>query len=153
MTRPIVTFTVLGDPRPLALKRARAAHHGRMVIYDPPQNISAKEQVKHVALAAFYANNNDRPPVPCPGSIIMAMTAYVPIPKSFSKKKRAAAIAETLWPKTKPDMTNVVKLVEDALNQVIYRDDKQIGDGGQRKRYSERPRLEVEISEYTGGAT
>lgn len=46
----------------------------------------------------------------------------------------------------KPDLSNLIKLIEDALNKVAYRDDSQIfryDDPG--KYYSLRPRLEIEV--------
>lgn len=144
----LVSFTILGDPRPLALKRARAAHFaGRTRMYDPAANISAKEQVKHAALTALGGTSS----APTLGPIHLAVKAYIPIPKSFSKKKRAEALAGRLYSTSKPDLTNVVKLVEDALNEFIYKDDKQICWGTQSKRYSNRPRLWVGVYELGAG--
>lgn len=52
--------------------------------------------------------------------------AFYPIPKSFSKKKREAILADEIRPTTKPDCDNIIKVVLDALNGVAYYDDKQV---------------------------
>ena len=62
----------------------------------------------------------------------------------MSKKKREAALAGKLRPTTKPDVSNVLKGVEDALKGVWYVDDSQIvGYGELGKWYAERPRIEI----------
>lgn len=48
-------------------------------------------------------------------------------------------------PTKKPDSDNILKAVADALNQVAYRDDKQIVDTQVRKFYSETPRTVISI--------
>ena len=67
------------------------------------------------------------------------------IPKSASKKKRAAMLAGEIRPTKKPDMDNVVKIIADSLNNLAYYDDTQIVDCQCRKFYSENPRVEVTI--------
>ena len=75
----------------------------------------------------------------------MRIKAYYSIPKSASKKKKAAMLAGKIRPTKKPDMDNVVKIIADSLNQIAYRDDTQIVDCQCRKFYSENPRVEVII--------
>ena len=66
----------------------------------------------------------------------------------MSKKKREAAIAGRLRPTTKPDVSNILKGVEDALKGLWYVDDSQIvGYGVLGKWYSERPRIEIAMRE------
>lgn len=60
------------------------------------------------------------------------------VPKSWSHKKRVAALAGLLLPTKKPDCSNILKAIEDALNQVVYVDDVQIVSGWFDKRYRER---------------
>ena len=69
------------------------------------------------------------------------------------KYKREAALAGTLRPTTKPDVSNVLKGVEDALKGVWYKDDSQIiGFDELGKWYGERPRIEITMRELDGGA-
>ena len=66
----------------------------------------------------------------------------------MSKKKREAALAGQLRPTTKPDVSNVLKGVEDALKGLWYADDSQIvGYGELGKWYAERPRIEIAMQE------
>ncbi len=77
----------------------------------------------------------------------MVVNVYRPIPKSFSKKKTAAAEAGQIRPTTKPDADNYVKGIKDALNKVIWKDDSQIVSVTVAKFYSQRPRIEVKVQE------
>lgn len=52
--------------------------------------------------------------------------AYYEIPQSFTKKKREQAINKEIYPTSKPDCDNIIKVVLDALNGVAYYDDKQV---------------------------
>lgn len=74
------------------------------------------------------------------------INAYFPIPKSFSKAKRAAAEENVIRPTGKPDCDNIAKAVCDALNNVAYRDDSQIVALAVQKWYTtEKTRLEVTV--------
>jgi len=73
------------------------------------------------------------------GVIQLICSFYMPIPKSFSKKKRAAAIAKTFVPQVTPDTTNLLKFAEDVLTGLVYVDDKQVHMGVQRRYYGEEP--------------
>lgn len=57
-------------------------------------------------------------------------------PKSFSKKKRKAALAGLMRPTTKPDLDNVAKTILDALNGVAWKDDSEITTLAIAKKYS-----------------
>ena len=82
--------------------------------------------------------------LPLEGPLTIEIGAFVPVPKSWSKKKAAAALSGELRPTSKPDRDNLAKMV-DALNEVVWRDDSQIVDWTIRKFYSDRPRLEVVV--------
>ena len=73
--------------------------------------------------------------------------AYYSIPKSASKKKRAAMLDGTVRPTKKPDADNVLKAVADSLNGIAYRDDSQIVRAVVDKFYDAAPRLIVTITE------
>ena len=61
--------------------------------------------------------------------------------KFFMKRER---------PVKKPDLDNVVKVYADALNQLAYHDDSQIVTIVCKKYYSDRPRVEVRLSDMGG---
>lgn len=84
------------------------------------------------------------------GPLRVVVTAVMPIPRSWSNKKRDSAVAGSIWPTVTPDWDNIAKML-DGLNEVVWLDDKQIVDGRCIKRYGESPLLEVKISEIVPG--
>lgn len=78
------------------------------------------------------------------GPLDCTVFAFFPIPKSWPKAKREAAIARTLRPGVKPDWDNIAK-VSDALNLVVWADDAAIVDGVVRKFYAEKPELVIVV--------
>ena len=82
---------------------------------------------------------------PLSGPLRLAVTAFMPIPRSWSQKKRDAALAGTVRPVVKPDWDNLGKMT-DALKGIVWRDDTQVVDGRVIKIYAERPRLRVEVA-------
>jgi Holliday junction resolvase RusA-like endonuclease len=61
---------------------------------------------------------------PMQGAVIGIIGYYIPMPESWSRKKRETMLYERHT--SKPDMTNLRKLVEDALTGIVYEDDCQI---------------------------
>lgn len=83
---------------------------------------------------------------PVDGAVALRVTATMRVPESWSKKKRNAALAGTIWPTTKPDFDNISKMV-DAFKGVIWTDDTRVVRGLVIKQYGERPSLLVEVYE------
>src|SRR5690554_2333467 len=135
-----IRFTVYGEP--VAQGRPKAAViQGRAIVYDPTKSRDFKRDVKAVAQAHV-------PEKLLTGPLILVAKIYRPVPKSFSKKKRTAALARKILPTTKPDLKNYIAGLEDALEKVIYENDSQIvGYGDTGKFYGDPPRVEVEIRE------
>ncbi len=79
------------------------------------------------------------------GPISAEITAYMQIPKSASKKKRAAMAAGEILPEKKPDIDNIAKSILDSLNGIAYKDDSSVTALTVRKLYSEIPRVEVTL--------
>lgn len=82
---------------------------------------------------------------PLEGPILVSIHAFMPVPASWSKKKRQDALSGVIRPTTKPDIDNIAKLL-DALNEVVFRDDKQITTALVAKSYSARPCLVINVS-------
>jgi Holliday junction resolvase RusA-like endonuclease len=89
---------------------------------------------------------NRRPPID--GPVELRMASYIPVPPSWSQKKQRMALADQLRPTSKPDYDNYAKMI-DALKGVVWRDDCLVTDGSHFKRYSDRPRLVVEVRSLT----
>jgi Holliday junction resolvase RusA-like endonuclease len=69
----------------------------------------------------------------------------MPIPDSYSKKKKSALIGEYHAKKT--DTDNLVKGVFDSLNKILWQDDNQVSKVTAIKVYGEIPGIEVEVSD------
>lgn len=134
------TAVILGEP--VAQGRPRFSRQGGFVkAYDPAKSRDYKSYVRMIA--AQHA-----PLTPVEGAIEFSLRIYRAIPKGIPKYKRESAKAGRLRPVTKPDVSNVLKGVEDALKGVWYKDDSQIvGYGVLGKWYDERPRIEIMMRE------
>lgn len=73
--------------------------------------------------------------------------ALMPIPGSWSTKKRALAADGSIAPTTKPDADNILKNL-DALNKVVWRDDSIIVNLLIIKKYGLTPKLRIEVREW-----
>lgn len=82
------------------------------------------------------------------GPVAMTLKAYYSKPKSWSKAKAA----RELYKLSKPDLSNCAKSVEDALNEMAYKDDAQIVQLSAWKGWGERDELVVEIERITEDA-
>ncbi len=66
----------------------------------------------------------------------------------MKKKDRTLAGTNELSPTKKPDIDNIAKVVLDALNKIAFKDDNLVSRINVEKIYSEKPRIDVKISEY-----
>lgn len=130
-----VKFTVLGEP----FGKQRPRHNRRTNITYTPNETRQHEQ----QIAWAYNRQVGAFRFPKDACISMKVTAYMPIPKSASKKRHELMLSGAIRPTVKPDWDNIGKLVADALNGVAYDDDKCIVDAQVRKFYSETPRTVV----------
>lgn len=125
-----VTITIPGVPKGKGRPRFVRAT-GRT--YTPAETASYEGMIRHEAALAMAG----RPPVDEP--VEMFLRVVVPVPASWSKKKRAAALAGELRPTGRVDLDNVMKAVSDACNGVVYVDDSRIVVIRASKVYGEMP--------------
>jgi Holliday junction resolvase RusA-like endonuclease len=133
-----VTITLRGAPVPY---RHRSAPSGRR--YLPTKQ---RDQLAMLRLAATEANGDA--PLDCPVGI--ELRVEIPIPRSWSKKKQYAATIGDLLPGSRPDLTNVLKLAEDACTGVVFRDDSLIVRQTTRQVYSMAPQITLTVSQLNG---
>jgi Holliday junction resolvase RusA-like endonuclease len=81
-------------------------------------------------------------------ALSVRIEAGMPVPPSWSQKKRLAAISGDLAHIGKPDFDNIAKIVGDALNKIVWRDDSQIIVCAFRKFYSASPGLTVSVWDW-----
>ena len=84
---------------------------------------------------------------PLAGPLELSYLAVFPTLKTFSEKKRKAALAGMVFKTTRPDIENLFKGILDTLQGIVYYDDAQIiGLGRCYKIYGERPRIELRFT-------
>lgn len=133
-----ITFTVPGAPIGKPRHRSFKDKAGNIRTYQPETAVNRENFIKMIALQ--YA-----PDVPLNGPLSLCVVFFVPIPASWSEKKKEMALCTKLYPAKKPDLDNMVKLVKDALNSIIWIDDKQIVGLNASKFYSDKPETQIMI--------
>ena len=117
--------------------------NGHAVAYDPEKSRNYKAYVKLLATQAMKEQGFTMIDGPC----CLDILAFFEVPKSKSKKFREAALNGLERPTKKPDIDNIVKALQDALNGLAYKDDSSIVFLSVAKCYSEVPRVEVILRE------
>ena len=134
--------TIVIDGNPVAKGRPRLTTRGGYAhAYTPVKTRTYEEQV------ASAGKNAMEKLVALEGAIAVEIAAYMPIPKSLSKKDRAAMLSGEIQHTKKPDFDNLAKVI-DGLNGIAWVDDCQIVDAHVSKKYSDNPRLEVTVFHF-----
>lgn len=98
--------------------------HARAVT--PSKTRATEAMVREIAANAMFGNTFD-------GPLLLEIKVDLNKPKSWPKKKRES----TKYATGKPDCDNQIKLISDALNGIVYRDDSQIAQIVYERRYRE----------------
>ena len=133
-----IEFFVPGAP--VGKGRPRAARRGAGLVMFTPGKTADYE-----ALVAATAGNAMRAHQLLDGPLEAVLEMRFPVPASWSKAKRARALAGAEWHTSKPDADNVAKAILDACNGVVFRDDSQIVMLTATKEFSETPGVRVVI--------
>ena len=115
--------------------------------YTPPETKQYEKKVQESFLSSRSAGDG-RDAIESAFSAFIV--AYFPIPKATPKKTRAVWGEEHTPFLHKPDADNIAKIILDSLNGLLYKDDSLVADMTVLKRYSENPRVEVEIETIEG---
>lgn len=133
----MIKFTVYGEPK--GKGRPRFVRIGSGVrTYTPKSTETYQNDVLAVYMDKYKGESIN-------GPIRAEIDAYMPIPKSYSKKRRAEMEGKPC--DKKPDADNIAKSVLDALQGYAYEDDKQITLLTVTKKYSDTPRVEIVLRE------
>jgi Holliday junction resolvase RusA-like endonuclease len=137
----MIQFTVLGEP--VGKSRPKfSTFNGHAMAYTPQKTVNYETLVK----LSYQQQCNDKPyekDIPLRAEI----TAYFPIPKSASMKRKKMMLEGQIRHTKKCDSDNLAKAVLDALNGIAYYDDSQVCELSVSKLYSDNPRVIVSISE------
>jgi Holliday junction resolvase RusA-like endonuclease len=128
-------ITIPGNPIPKHRVRS-ATRHGKVFTYSDQaaQTNDVKWQIK-----AQYKGK------PLTGAVGVTAIYYMPIPKSWSKKKKREHIGK--WHIAKPDKDNLEKFIKDCGNGILWNDDSQCALDFSVKVYDDNPRLELYIKQ------
>lgn len=121
------TFEITLHVSPKGKKRPR---FGAGRTFSHPETVAAEAEIRWLC-------QMKKPPM-LTGPLYMRVRAYFLRPKSAKKR-----VHHTV----KPDGSNVLKLVEDALNGLVYPDDSAIVDAQVQKFYGDSERIELEVGE------
>jgi Holliday junction resolvase RusA-like endonuclease len=133
-------FIVYGEP--VGKGRPRFAKRGNFVsTYTPQKTKTYEDEIRMMASAAMGSSE------PLDTPVTVAIYIRVGIPASYSKQKRKDALAGTIKPTKKPDLDNIAKAFLDAMNEIVYLDDKQVVGLHVTKVYAETPAVEVMVTE------
>ncbi len=131
-----------GPPRGKGRGRAVATPMGARV-YTDAKTRSYEASLRIAGQQAMAAAGH---PWPTSLPVRLTMSIFFAIPQSASKKRRAQMLAGVIWPTVKPDADNSLKLT-DALNGIVWVDDKQVVIATVFKVYAEQPGLLIEVDE------
>lgn len=131
-------FTVFGEPQGKA--RPRFTRMGRA--YTPKKTADYEKYIQEVFMDCY-----PRWSKPLETDLKMTVIALFEPAESYSKRKKADCLEGLIRPHKKPDLDNIAKVVLDALNGLVYVDDKQVTDLRVRKRYDTVARVEIRIKE------
>jgi Holliday junction resolvase RusA-like endonuclease len=118
----VLEFKTFYPFEPVAKERARVTRSG--FAFTPKKTLQAEYDLKyHIFQARPKKFDRDM-------ALSLTLEFYFIKPKSVPKKR--------LFPTVKPDLDNLVKLVCDVMNKLVYWDDAQIIDLHVKKRYSDK---------------
>ncbi len=134
----IASFII--DGVPVAKGRPRLTTRGGFARAYTPEKTKRFE-----TMVADQARASVGPVDPYTGPVEVEAHFAVPIPKSWPKRDKLAAVAGTIRPAGKPDIDNYLKSLADGMNGIVYVDDSQIVSARITKRYGEEPGVAVTV--------
>ncbi|MCJ2158595.1 RusA family crossover junction endodeoxyribonuclease [Leuconostoc mesenteroides] len=131
------------DIEPVAQARPRATKVGKSIrMYDPKKTANFKTDLKMMAQIAKKVRKYKIPD----GAISVNIQVVRRVPRSWTRKKQQDAISGMIYPVTKPDLSNYIKSIEDALNGVLWQDDNATVQLISSKKYGQSGRVVVEVN-------
>lgn len=125
-------YIIMGDPIPLA----RARHTSNRV-YDAQKHLKfswgLQLQDQHKDKSLFT------------GPLCLDVDFYINLPSKISLGKKSFFLLKPHT--TRPDLSNLIKFVEDAATGILFNNDCIIAEIRSRKLYDKQPRTEFTITE------
>lgn len=135
-----VRFTVYGIPQPAGSKKGFVnPKSGRVIITDDAKN--SRPWKNAVADKAVESVNGSGL---LEGPLWLGVDLYFPRPKGHYGARGLKPSAPP-FPAVRPDVTKLLRAIEDALKGIVWRDDAQVVSQVAVKQYGEPARAEVHI--------
>lgn len=137
------TFTIKGTPVPKG--RPRFARMGSFVqAYTPTKTKKAEKNVSDQVKIRHHGK-------PLKGPLAVYIKFFFPLPKYMRTKKKLEMFRAGMFYHTaKPDLDNLAKSYTDALNGVLWEDDKAITHLSLSKEYTEEEEGKTIMNVYSG---
>ena len=133
-----ISFRINGEPRSW---KAPQFNRKTGSAYKPKQEKVWQESIWGQAMP--YA-----PAEPWTGPVGLIVRFRFPMPKTWPKWKKAK---EQVWHDSSPDLSNLVKALEDALKGVFFEDDRQVVScRAQKTRWAGAPCVDVRMYRLPG---
>lgn len=139
----LIRIAVPGTPKPLERNRHRIVRPAGGLAF--VSNYLPAKSRNEQAVIRDFAKQAMAWRIPFEGPIDLRVGVYLAIPVSWSAKKQEQAAIGLLRPAGRPDLDNYLKLCQDALKAIVWRDDSQVVDLFIGKRYSLRSELIIEV--------
>jgi len=136
-----IQFFVPGVPATAGSKTPfiyKSKKDGKQRVAMSPANKRQKPWMSDVKVFAEEVYNGN----PVAGPVNLCISFYLPRPKShYGTGKNATRLKDSApeYPTGKPDLTKLIRAVEDALTGIIWRDDSQVISQRTDKRYGDKP--------------
>lgn len=131
----MIEFFVPG--KPVAKQRARTVTRGKggkplpfARTYTPKETASYENLVKVTASQAMNGKEI------MSGPLRLTLIFYLPMPSSWSEKRKDEALRGEIRATKKPDLDNLEKSIKDGCNKVVWNDDSQVVSVSKDKIYS-----------------
>jgi Holliday junction resolvase RusA-like endonuclease len=155
----VVAFSMVGEPRGKGRPRV-FVQGGRSIATTDPQTRRYEASVSQVARRAMAGA------APMEGPLSVSIRFRMPIPRSATKRDKAAMAAGEMAPVARPDLDNLAKAILDGMSEdaavkakakktgiaadarIVFRNDSQIVRLFVVKLYAEQPGVDVRVEAY-----
>lgn len=115
---------------PTAQQRPRHARVGGHDVTYKSKGQKANECLLEACLFPYV------PQKPFIGPVELSFCAIFPVPRSWPKKRREAALRGKIWHTSKPDTDNLAKQLKDAMTRMgFWADDRQVAVYGRVEKF------------------
>jgi len=140
----IITGNPIAKTRPKFARRGSFTH-----VYDSQEKKKEKIKIQMLSLIKKI-NPVESSIIFCAKYLKIYFDFFLPIPKTDSKKNKMEKLWQIQLPGIKPDIDNLEKFYLDCATGIFCKDDRVVVEVHSKKKYGQRPRVEIHIEEKKG---